>query len=180
LVLGLVVVGEVPTFDDWAAGEFPSADKMTTNVRDAGNFWRAPPLCVLRRDTDLSIGTSTFVAVTWQTVDVDNDGMFDAGTPTRITAQTPGWYQLTGAVAFAASAAGLRTAQYKRNGVDLFRCINALAVGASFFTELPFTGVVRLEADDYVEAIVWHNVGSALNLTAVDKTPRLELKWISA
>lgn len=173
-------MGDVPTFDDWAAGEKPTAEKMTTNIRDAGNFFRLPPLCVLRRNTDLALVAATTTAVPWQTVDVDNDGMFDAGNPTRITAMTPGWYQLTGAAVFEPHATGFRQAEYRRNGLDVFSGIVALSAGASPHSILPFVGMVRLEAADYVEAIVYQNSGGALDLRAVNNSPRFELKWVAA
>ena len=58
-------------------------------MRDNSSFLYTPPMCKVRRNTDLT-GYTSATAVTWNQEDIDTDGMYTSGTD--ITIKTAGVY----------------------------------------------------------------------------------------
>jgi hypothetical protein len=90
----------------------------------------------------------------------------DAATPTRLTCRQAGRYQISGHLEWANNATGARRIWIRLNGVT------KIAVGASTDpTSDPLgpaivTTIWDLTIGDFVELVVWHNVGAALNVAA--------------
>lgn len=155
----------VPALRTWTAGEIVTAAMLNTNVRDAINFLLSKPYVSVYQTAAQSIPTATFTAINFDTEETDNDGMHSTGTnPSRLTAVTPGWYLVSGQVAYAANATGSRNA---RLGVNL------AVVPASGTTTLPANGnlgvatvatrAVFLNAGDFVQIQGMQSSGGALN-----------------
>jgi hypothetical protein len=93
---------ELPDLSGWNAGAEHDED-MFNAVSYAFNFLLDPPECRVNQTSVQSIptGTTTATAITFQSASVDNDGMWDGAHNTYITIQTPGWYEVEFAVAWA-------------------------------------------------------------------------------
>lgn len=157
----------VPAPKTWIAGEIVTAAYLN-GVRDALLFLLARPYVSVRQSVAQSLASNTWAGITFTTEETDNDGMHSTGSNTsRLTAVTPGWYQVSGQVAFAANAAGSRNARLAVNGT---------AVDATGTTTLPGNGnigvatiaarAVFLNAGDYVEIQGMQSSGGALNTSA--------------
>jgi hypothetical protein len=89
----------------------------------------------------------------------------DAASPTRLTCRQLGRYQITGHLEWANNATGARRAWIRLNGTA------KIAVGAATDpTSDPLgpttvTTIWDLVVGDFVELVVWHNIGAALNVT---------------
>ena len=58
----------------------------------------------VQRSTSFSVPASTWTPITWVTEVRDDNGYYDAGSPTKITIPENGWYALAGNVYWAATA----------------------------------------------------------------------------
>jgi hypothetical protein len=99
------VVMDLPDISAWNAGQ--EHDEAEFNdLSYALSFLLNPPECVVQQTAVQAIpnGTTTATAVRWDAAVKDNDGMFDASTPTYITIQTPGWYEIEWAVSWGTKA----------------------------------------------------------------------------
>lgn len=152
-------------------------------VGAANSWFTAGPYAVMRQTAAQAIAGGTWTAITWQTADVDTFGGWSASTnPSRYTAVVPGWYRVTSQADFAAtSTAGFRSIAIQVNGTNdaqhRFAKQQLGAYGSAPFDDARWTStVVRLNAGDYVEAIVYTSV--ALSLAAVDGQPRMTVRWV--
>ena len=109
-----------------------------------------------------SINDTTWTSISFDTENEDNDTIWAAGAPTRLTVVHPGFYLVTATAAFAYSAFGAeRALRVLLNG--------GIAGGAPFYangTTAPQATVSLLRylaAGDYLEAQVYQNSGGALN-----------------
>lgn len=153
------------------------------------NFLLSPPRCEAVHHTVISPATATWAVVPFDTETYDTDSMHDLVTNTsRVTAQTPGRYEITAVVSFAGNATGDRRAQIRQNAAGAIGggtqvsqlAAHPAAVGASVLTtvELPARDIY-LNAGDYVELFVWQNSGGALALTADAPNTYLRARWVS-
>lgn len=174
----------IPVYRTWVAGEIVTAAYLNTNVRDAGNFFLAVPLAVLRQTVAQSIPNSTFTAFLFDTEDIDRDNGHSTVTNTsRYTAQTAGWYTVQGSVNFAVSTTGQRTIVLRPNG--------GAATTYKNKQQVPMTGTVGsgslvtvstffFNVGDYVEVLGWQNTGGALNSYITDEgNPSMNVQWVS-
>lgn len=178
----------VPSYRTWVAGEVLTAANLNSNVRDAGNFWLTnKPVCEARQATPQSIANSSWVSVTFDTNDYNNDSMHSTTTnTTRFTATTAGRYMFTAQCNFAANNTGARALKFaitRVAGVGLvsgaINKVGQIAVpGSSLDISLCTTMVVYMAATDYVEAQVWQSSGGALNLASGDGQPRFQCLWV--
>lgn len=78
---------------------------MNVEMRDVLDYFLSPPLCIVRRDGNTqTVSDSASVAVEWDTVVYDNDGMFGVNA-SRFTCNTPGYYVFTWQIQLYAKAA---------------------------------------------------------------------------
>jgi hypothetical protein len=178
-------VATVPVFRTWVAGEIVTAAFMNTNIRDAGNFFVAVPVAVLRQTVAQSFPNSTFTALLLDTEDIDRDGGHSTVTNTsRYTGQTPGWYTVQGSINWAASTAGQRTIVFRPNGGAATTYKNKVQIPMT--TTVGSGSIVTVATffmngtTDYVEVVGWQNSGGALNTYITDEgNPSMNVHWVS-
>lgn len=103
----------VPAEITFTAGSILTAAQLNTNLRDAINFLINAPVCQCRQTVGQSIANTTAQSITFDTEDVDNDGMHSTVTNTdRLTAVTAGRYTLGGGVSYPANGTGSREADW--------------------------------------------------------------------
>lgn len=101
---------DIPVTHHWLAGEDMNADRMN-EVAAAIEFLRNPPMIhVRRRLTAQSLTGSVWNKISFDQVvnSYDPTGMFDAGTPDRVTAQVPGWYSYEARISVVGTATTTR------------------------------------------------------------------------
>ena len=120
-----------------------------------------------------SIPNGTNTVLTFGTADYNNAGVFNAATPTRLTAPVSGTYLIIAYVWWGANATGLRELWTNVNGsTDLEWSIQPPPTGVGL--EQGVTTTFHLNAGDYVQAYVYQDSGGALNsLTSSKDAPRL-------
>lgn len=83
----------IPTFPVLPAGYVVQVGDLQALAYAAQFALQKPIAQVIDTTGGQSIGT-TFGAVTFSSATFDLDGMWASGTPTRLTVQTPGWYNV--------------------------------------------------------------------------------------
>lgn len=122
----------------------------------------------------------TFTALGW-----DTDSMWSAGTPTRLTTQTPGLYSLTITVTMASAVYGLLNINPRANsggaaggGTTIYNYapINATVTGTTNgAVTANFTMERQFNAGDYVEVFVEQKSGATRSLTLA----YLQMRWLA-
>ena len=126
----------------------------------------APNACVVRRAAVQSVNDSSATTVTFDTEDIDDNGFYAAGSPTKITLPRKGIYIFDVEIQFASDADGYRRVTMPRSGGADDVSVNVPPVnGAITVVRFPFITGER-SAGDYYEISVWHSAGGALNITA--------------
>jgi microcystin-dependent protein len=109
-----------------------------------------------------AVNNSVDTPVTMGAARWDTDGMWSSTNPTRLTARTPGIYDVGAVARFAVNANGDRVVAIKVNGtVATYASVRAEAADygrPTIHTQL------QLNAGDYVEMVVFQSSGGALNL----------------
>lgn len=163
----------VPVTHTFAAGEVVTDTTMNNSVTAPLNFLLARPICQARQAVAQSIATGgAGTAVTFDSEDVDSSGMHSTVSNTsRLTAVYPGWYEHSGGVSWAASAAGFRVAAWQVNSTLVNGSgSDQTAVAALSSTRLVArTMLLFLNVADFSELNAFQSSGGALN-TAVTTT----------
>lgn len=102
------------------------------------------------------------VTISWTTEAFDTGGMWDAGDPTKLTAQRSGLYVVNLSGSFVANATGDRQARILLNGATELAQVQGRAPGTFYWTGFVAT-VVSMQVGDYVEAQMGQNSGGNLN-----------------
>lgn len=170
----------VPTFRTWVSGEIVTAAYLNSNVRDAGNYWLARPLAILRQTVGQSIPTATWTAILLDTEDIDRDGGHSTVTNTaRYTSPTAGYLMFSGAVAHGVNATAARGAAWALNGVNITP-VDALVptVAATFGAHVaaPTELIAVNGSTDYVTLQAYQNSGGALTTVAAS---HMCVLWVS-
>lgn len=138
-----------------------------------------PAYCSIMRTTSLSVGNTTDTQVNFlstATVEADTHGMFSTSTPTYLTCQVPGVYQVSTAVAFAAGGTGLRSVWFQVGSNIAARDMRPPSgVGTNI---LALAALVPMAAGDQLSLYVRQSQGTALDLTAGAYYPRLRACWL--
>lgn len=131
----------------------------------------------VRRTSDQTIPNATLTAISFQAAVSDPFGMWTLGSnPDRVTIQQPGWYQLSGSVAFAANATGMRATLLRINNSYYVAAARSTNAGGSERTAQVVSAGIQLAANDYVQLWVAHSAGADLNVFAEDQwTPTLSV-----
>ena len=159
---------------DYSAGEVMTAANMDAY---SNNSYFAQ----MRQTVTQTLSDGVFAAITFTTEDADTDGGHDTGSNTsRYTCQTAGWWELTGGVAFVASATNQRLLQWKKNGTAINGSgvrINGAANGNAMAAR---TIMVNLSVGDYVELFAHQNTGGNLDtLSSADMMSSMTVRRIS-
>lgn len=153
----------------------------------AAAFAQKPPMAQLRQIVAQSIASGSFVAITFTAADVDQDfagtfGHSNSVNTSRYTANYAGWYEVSGAVAWAANATGRRASQWFVNGAGVAGSQQATPATAANDAEVPArTMMIYLNVNDYIELQGFQESGGALN-TFVGSTPgqsHMMVRWVS-
>lgn len=167
-----------PTFTTpttWSASDPVPAATLNSDLRDNMLHVAEPVACQAYRSANQSIGDATWTAVTFPTGENwDTDSIHSTSSnPSRFTIPTGqgGIYLLTCQVVFAASTSGtIRLLKILKNGSVLVADPGGYIGsdgprGGSQPTSLNGSREVQLDAGDYVEFAVFHDVGSNLSIT---------------
>jgi hypothetical protein len=127
------------------------------------------------RSANQSIANNSETAISFDTVEVDNAGMYSAGTPTRVTVQKAGVYMVTASVVYVANGTGDRYSSLQLNGGSHVSYSLSPAASASHNTAHNISYVAAFNVGDYLELKVAQYSGAALNATG-----RLQVTALSA
>lgn len=115
-----------------------------------------------------SIANDVFNDITFDTVVIDNDEMYNASNPTKLTCKTPGYYLIIADINFNMSPTGNKIVAINKNGsldVDnaTYVCVEAVSE-ANFGNVVHFSTIYYLKENDYVICSVKQTSGNALNV----------------
>ena len=129
----------------------------------------------------------TDTPLSFDTVDFDVDGLYDASHPTQLVAPIAGRYLLMANVAWAGHSNGSCFLEIERNGAVIAATCDAAS--SQFFTYGPVQTVetiYQLAAGDVIQAAVDQNSGSSLAIYQypsgtglAPSTPSLCMSWIA-
>lgn len=137
-------------------------------VRDNDEFLIDPPAVSIKESTAQSITNVTDTALTSDEENYDNNGMHSTvSNTTRLTAQTAGRYLVWGQVQWAGNTGGFyRQMFFRVNGTTQYLVSLSPAIGdVSVGLQQSGSRTIVLAVTDYVELMVRHNAGGALNCT---------------
>ena len=172
----------------WTAGWEPNADDFNTYISDVVEFLLEPPHARVRRDTTQSLTDGAFTTISFTVCDKDNDSMWSAGSPTLLTVQTPGWYEITYGGSCVTPGANYRLicgliyngSLDHANGGTRGRS-DVVAVSGSNATTGGRMYSMFLNTGDTIGLVLYQQSGSAKNTTVSGEydQPFLALKWVS-
>lgn len=173
----------LPVFRTWVAGEIVTAAYMNTNIRDAGNFFVSWPVAELRQTIVQSVPNGG-AALLFDVEDIDTDNGHSTSVNTsRYTAQTPGRFQFSGGVVFAANTAGRKGTWWLQNGsgVNGSSVVGPSAAALTLATSSRVRTMLLNGTTDYVELFGYQESGGALN-TAVSTfdQPSMSVRMIGS
>ncbi len=103
-------------------------------------------------------------AVSWDTKDADTDGMYSAGSPTRLTIVHPGLYIVNFSLSWAFNNAGWRGAQIRLNAdATPIAAQQIMTMTSSGTFVLNVTTIRFLQAADYLTGFAYQDSGGNLN-----------------
>lgn len=136
---------------------------------------RSGGCCELTQTVVQDVVNLSDVPITFTSEEVDRDGGHSVLEATsRYTAQTQGYYLLSGVIGFAANATGYRVAKLRRTIPGAFSTTLTAACrpaqsGTGVTTFVPVgPRIIRLEPGYYVELVARQNSGGTLSTTDVD------------
>lgn len=138
--------------------------------RYTGSAWAkfsGGPVWDLTHNGALTIPTSSFTDIPWDTERVDTDNMHAANS-VNVIITTPGLYQVNAGVRISANATGQRSLAMYLNGVSVAPA-NVVwnSVGAAFATAaFAPPQYLQLAAGDQLKVAAWQNSGGNLSLQA--------------
>jgi len=169
--------GTVTTF---TAGSVLTAAQLNV-ASTAVNNLVVPAMVKVYRSTNLSSYTNQ-AAISWSASDTtsDNDGMWNASTPTYVTVQTTGLY-LIGFVSYVTATATVTRVRggILKNGSAVLEMENT---GTSTDAFINVSGLLYLTSGDQIGARVTFTGGSAYilggNASETNGQTRLTLSWV--
>lgn len=178
----------VPVPHTFTAGDNATSSVMQTltdsNLYALGSITSATarrPLCVLTQTVAQSIASGTYTAITFdsETADYDN-GHSTTTNPDRYTANTAGWYEVSGVVTFAANATGgRRSGRVSVNGTPVNGSLVSIGP-SSGLVGVPVNQLVFLNANDILRLEGFQDSGGSLNTSiGAPIMPSLSLQWVS-
>jgi hypothetical protein len=130
---------------------------------------------LVRRSNAQSIANNTSTAVSFDTVVTDSYSMFSSSYPTRLRAPVAGLYAIATTITWQANSSGGRYIHIRVNGSTVIsRSVSSSVSSSNEEGQVAFV-IYYLNANDYVEIIVYQNSGAALNLNAVNYTPQFAM-----
>lgn len=122
------------------------------------------PTVRVYHDADQSVSDSTMTALAFNSERFDTDSMHDVSTNnSRLTANTPGYYQITACVRWEANANGLRLIRIRLNGTTDLAGVHEINLSADILDQV-VTTLWYMEEGDYVECTAYQTSGAPLNV----------------
>jgi hypothetical protein len=138
---------------------------MEQGISDAHNV----PCARVYRDAAISVTSGTTFGLSFNQERFDTDNIHDSAVnPGRLTCKTPGVYQISGTVEWAANATGLRDLYIRLNQsffIAQTRLHNPNGTDLSYMT---ISTLWRMILNDYVELSVFQNAGTGVNIVSTN------------
>ena len=151
---------------NFTTGQIVTEANLDT-LSDDITFLAGPPRCRVYNSANISVNDTTDTALTFNSERYDTDTMHSTAVNTgRITFTTAGTYAVGANVSFAADADGYRTVAIRLGGSTVIAAADVPTVGAGGVTRVAVATEYAFSATNYVEVVVWHNAGAALNVVA--------------
>jgi len=144
-----------------------------------------PAIAQGRCVTGQNVLTSVGLPVEFDVSDVDTSGMHSTTVlPSRYTATQPGWYLVSGRVAFAGNITGRRRIYLQVNGTPVPASGIYVAATINAIIVIPYPGtLVSLNIGDYLEMVAWQDSGVTLSINGTsptsDANSMISLEWVS-
>lgn len=167
------------TFTNVSTGDVLTATNFNNVLTNIGNY-RVPPMAMLQLTSDTTVTNNSDIS--WSTTPVyDTDGMFAAGSPTRLTCQTTGVYLVTFHVGLqAATSLSAPYAYIGRTG-SLNYASATFAVGGTASSIAISTVMTLTATTDYITAGVGFTATGAVTAfgtTNDSRRGRLTATWL--
>jgi len=158
------------------AGEPTLAEGMTcylddTNVVQSytGSAWVSLAgfvgNCAVKISSPAAISNGADSVVSWASATYDNDTMFSAGTPNRVTVKTAGIYVVTSTIVWPSNNTGERISWIQLNGSTATRWGNRRGgAWSSGPTEYSIAAQIKCAVNDYIQLGVYQSSGGSLDL----------------
>lgn len=170
-------MGSVPTPRTFVAGEIETAAYLNS-LGQVLTFLQNPPRCSIWNNAAANTLTSgSGAAVSFDSELYDTDGMHSTTASTsRITAQTPGLYEIKANIDFGNNSTGTRQiAIYKNGAAVAFDSDGAMAAADVLF----LAKEVYLAAGDYVECWALQTSGANLTLPTGSSVLWMSARWVA-
>lgn len=150
---------------------------ITANWSDNLMFLLNKPLCVVTQVTSQSIPTAVGTAIAFDTTTTDTyDAHSNTVNNTRMVAQVPGWYKITGQAMFAPNGNGARQVMLAVNGTLVLPSMTGVGTSGLINLSIQCDYEVYLNAGDYVEVQAWQSSGGSLSL--VTGGSAMTARWV--
>lgn len=163
----------------WTGTDVPTAAQLN-DLSENLRFLRTKDRCHVYRNADQNVADSTWVLLTWNNEDFDNNTMHDNATNnSRVRCMSDGVYYVSFKVNFDTNTTGIRKVMLRKNsggsdsGGTLLGTWTADGIGSDN-TTVDASRIVPLNTggtNDYVELFGWQNSGGTIATKAgSDKT----------
>lgn len=173
----------VPIPYQWQVGDIGSASLLNAQLYNGLTFLLNPPVFFGYQNTVQSLGTSDTAVSIDQTVFDTYSGHSNTTNNSRYVGPVPGYYLVSGCVAFSANTTGARQAKVKKNGANIQGGSAQVGASGSGLTTVtsPVVYVYLNGTTDYVEIYAWQSSGSALNSSInPDQACSMSVRWVHA
>jgi hypothetical protein len=156
-----------------------NAAKIQDGALGTGEFSSSIPAAHVTRAANQSIPSGTDTALAFNTERYDTAAMHSNATNnSRLTAPVTGIYAVTAQVEWDANMSGSRSVALEKNGMEPIARTNAVPPGVPLDQEV--STEVRLQAGEFVRAVVGQDSGGALNVTKdPEYTPEFSMTWLA-
>jgi hypothetical protein len=176
----------VPSTRLFTAGEVETGAFLNSAVTNLGNFVLGKPITqIICATTPVVIAANTIVPIQFTGFIVNRDNSWSNVNNTRFTAQTAGYYYLTGQLQWAATTATTRSAYFRTNGTTNITGSLEQKIAAQTTAQPTTTTaqcLVYLNVGDYVELIAYSGTATtlaALATPAFPNTATMSAIWVS-
>jgi hypothetical protein len=169
---------------DLKNGKAVSGSDVKNGSLGTAEFARSiPAVHATRSASQIIPDGSTFTPIAFDEERYDTATMHSnliIGNNSRLTAPVDGIYEVTAAIAWGTSDDGTRALGLRRTGTTLVAHENVPAAAGGLQPEQLLTATVRLEAGDYVEAVVAQTSGGPLDLAKAEQVgPEFSMTWLA-
>ena len=155
------------------SGSYPNPSLATGSI-DGVALFGPGAIPAVRVERGSGVAAVFGADIAWDTEAFDTRGLFDAGTPTRLTAPVDGLYQSNAGVRLSGLSANALVDLYLRQGTSTIAIQRAEEHGGFSFAYLSVSSLVSLDAGESVQASLFFS-GSA---PSVLTDSSLTLNWI--